>query len=77
MGMFGPTARLTEPPTVPSMKPTWMTTKEMLEYTRMARATFYQYRALGTGPQCIKRGRDLLFRSDWVDEWMLSFLVAA
>jgi predicted DNA-binding transcriptional regulator AlpA len=54
-----------------------MTTKEMLEYTRMARATFYQYRALGTGPQCIKRGRDLLFRSDWVDEWMLSFLVAA
>lgn len=57
--------------------PQWLTVEEACDHARCSRAGLYKWWAQGVGPRYVKRGRNRLTRTDWLDDWMMSQEVAA
>jgi len=52
----------------------WMTTREVVEYTRRSPATVHRHVAAGTLESTSPgRGRGRRYRREWVDRWMQEF----
>jgi excisionase family DNA binding protein len=48
-----------------------MTTREVAQYLRVSVATIHDWRTSKIGPPAMKVGRNLLWRRDSVDAWLL------
>jgi hypothetical protein len=48
----------------------WLRVPEAALYMRLAEDTLNKFRCYGGGPQYTKRGRCILYRDDWCDQWL-------
>ena len=68
------TSKCTSPPNLPphDAEPDspYLDTTEAAAYLRMSIRTLERFRLVGGGPRYAKAGRKVLYRRDWLDDWL-------
>jgi hypothetical protein len=59
------------PESSPGAEP-WLDGDQGAQYTRISKRSLERFRLIGGGPRYAKAGRRVLYRREWLDEWLES-----